>query len=78
MWIKKGLIPAKNATGGQLERMIRIRGARAKMGKSTRFTLNNRTYTDAKLNRLIPPGKRKETEIIALGHRLGGKALCIM
>ena len=74
MWNKKGLVKRKNANRGQKERMIRIRGTRASMGKSTGFIFNGETYSDGKLNRHIADIKRNESEIIALGHCPGGKA----
>jgi hypothetical protein len=74
MWTAK----RKNATREHKERMIRIRGTRAKIGKTTGFTFNDKLYTDAKLNRHIALKKLNEADLTAQGHCSGGNSLLTM
>jgi hypothetical protein len=58
--------------------MIRIRGTRAKRGKATSFTFNDKPFSDAKLNRHMAEKKLDEAALTALGHGSGGNSLLMV
>jgi hypothetical protein len=78
MWNKRQVVKPKNANGELKKRMIRIRGTRAKIGKTTSFIFNDKQFSDAKLNRHIAEKKLDEADLTALGHCSGGNSLLLM
>ena len=78
MWNKRQVVKLKNAKCEHKNRMIRIRGTRAKIGKTTCFAFNDKPFSDAKLNRHIAEKKLNEADLTALGHCSGGNSLLFM
>jgi hypothetical protein len=78
MWNKRQIVKPKNAKGELKNRMIRIRGTRAKIGKTTSFIFNDKLFSDAKLNRHIKAKELNEADLTALGHCSGGNNLFLM
>jgi hypothetical protein len=78
MWNKQQIVKLKNAKSEHKNHMIRIRGTRAKIGKSTGFTFNDKPFSNAKLNRHIAEKELNEADLTALGHCLGGNGLLLL
>jgi len=78
LWIKRGVLKEKNAKCEFKNRMICIRGTRAKIGKTTTFIFNDKLFSDAKLNRYIAYKKLNEANVMAEGHHPGGNCLLLI
>jgi len=78
MWKKQRIFKGKNTKCEYRNRMVRIRGTRAKIGKTTGFKFNDKPFSNAKLNLHIAVKKLNEADVIAEGHCSGGNSLLLM